>query len=95
MDDINREKLMGAEREKSIRWREKGAKQDCRLEEQMIGGEGGGWGTKTENHHEKAKALWWPAQSHQSPDGLPHKDHLMALEALWETLFISHSIKPL
>lgn len=91
MDDKNREKLMDAEREKSIRWREKGVKRGCRLEEQMMGeGE-----TKTENHHEMGKALWWPAQSHQSPDGLPHKDHLMALEALWETLFISHSIKPL
>lgn len=92
MDDKNREKLMGAEREKSIRRREKGAKQGCRLEERMIGGVGG---AKTENYHETGKALWWPAQSHQSPDGLPHKDHLMALEALWETLFISHSIKPL
>lgn len=47
MDDINREKLMGAEREKSIRWREKGAKQDCRLEEQMIGGGGGGQRRRT------------------------------------------------
>lgn len=41
MDDKNREKLMDAEREKSIRQREKGAKQGCTLEEQMIGGVGG------------------------------------------------------
>lgn len=35
-------------------------------------------------------------QSDQSLDGLPHKDHLIAFcSALWETLFISHSIKPL
>lgn len=93
MDDKNREKLMDAEREKSIRRREKVQSRAVDWKS-MIGGVGGG-GTKTENHHETGKALWWPAQSHQSPDGLPHKDHLMALEALWETLFISHSIKPL
>lgn len=30
---------------------------------------------------ERERALSWPAQSHQSTDGLPHKDHLMAFAA--------------
>lgn len=39
------------QKKKSIKWREKGAKQGCRLEEQIIG-----WGgTKRENHHETGK----------------------------------------
>lgn len=50
MDDKNRKKLMDAESEKSIRWKEKVQNKAADWKSRLLVG-----GAKTENHHESGK----------------------------------------